>query len=165
MAISVRSVSGNRARRPRRFMFEGGRSARLCVAGSYIHCALLSARKCTSWHLTINMSLKAHYVFATTASFSHVPPIINLCLALLTETPDLIISVILHVNNVDNSNNLASLQPTSVSDRLRLHSVGEKTSMKDATGTYMTMVYKSGEAYGAILGVSPFSALASPSRS
>ena len=100
------------------------------------------------------MSLKTHYVIGTTASFSHTPPIVNLTLSLLTETPDLLISLIIHTNNLPNSQDLADLHPQDVQDRLKFYPLGEKTSMSDATGIYMTMVYKSGEAYGQILGVS-----------
>ncbi|KAK4688049.1 hypothetical protein P7C73_g2080, partial [Tremellales sp. Uapishka_1] len=96
--------------------------------------------------------LKAHFVFGTTASFSHVGPVINLALALLDQTPDLCISVILHINNVPVSEKLIAAHPNpKLNERLKLHPGGEKTGWKDSTKGYMQLVNASGGLYAGIL--------------
>ena len=95
--------------------------------------------------------LTSHFIFATQASFSHCPPAINLVISLLTFTPDLCVSVILHKNNEANSRRLISLAPSGVIDRLKLYPLGEVTDPKDASSTTMTLAYKGGEAYAEIL--------------
>jgi hypothetical protein len=104
------------------------------------------------------MVLTNHYVVGTTGSFSHCPSVVNLCLAFLTEDPDLLISVLLHANNVPNSEALAAKHAADIRDRLKFYPLGEANtgSMRQATDTFMTMVYKSGEAYGTILGACTF---------
>ena len=97
--------------------------------------------------------LRSHFVFATTASFSHVPPVISLVISLLTLTPDLCISVILHKNNEVNANRLISLASPRIDGRVKLYPVGEIAKGNDAGGMAMTLVYKGGEAYASILTV------------
>ncbi|WVQ69949.1 uncharacterized protein L199_008173 [Kwoniella botswanensis] len=103
--------------------------------------------------------LESHFVIGTIAPFSHVPPVIELSLALLTHTSDLCISVILHTNNLENSQNLIENQGVSddVKGRIKLVPVGERREWNDVTSSYMDVVYKGGEGYaGILLGSAPW---------
>nr|XP_019042356.1 hypothetical protein I302_08959 [Kwoniella bestiolae CBS 10118]OCF21286.1 hypothetical protein I302_08959 [Kwoniella bestiolae CBS 10118] len=96
---------------------------------------------------------RSHFVFGTIAPFSHVPPVIEVSLALLTHTPDLCISVILHVNNLENSQSLIETQGVAehVKSRIKLIPVGEKRAWNDLTGSYIDVIYKGGEGYEGVL--------------
>ncbi|WVQ78390.1 hypothetical protein IAT38_000476 [Cryptococcus sp. DSM 104549] len=93
----------------------------------------------------------SHFVFGTTAAFSHCPPVINLVVSLLTHTPDLAVSVLLHKNNEANSLKLLEGVPQDVVDRLKLYPVGEITTWNNVSAAYIQMVYKSGEEYAKLL--------------
>ena len=96
-------------------------------------------------------SLESHFIFGLSSAFSHNPPAINLAVSLLTLTPDLCISVILHKNNEENSRRIISLVPPGVIDRLKLYPLGELEDANDVSTTTMTVAYKSGKAYAEIL--------------
>ncbi|WWC60992.1 uncharacterized protein I303_103569 [Kwoniella dejecticola CBS 10117] len=103
--------------------------------------------------------LKSHFVFGTTAAYSHVPPIIELSLSLLRHTPDLCISVLLHVNHLENSQNIIENEGVSddVKARIKLWPVGEKREWNDMLNSFMDMIYKSGEVYaGVLIGSAPW---------
>ncbi|ORX36266.1 hypothetical protein BD324DRAFT_628108 [Kockovaella imperatae] len=97
------------------------------------------------------MSFKAHYVFGTHSSFSHVPPVIRLCLALLTQADDLIITVILHADNLLNSERLMAVHPDSITTRLRLVPIGDQMPLKDTSRSFKVLEIQSAEAYRKIL--------------
>jgi hypothetical protein len=108
---------------------------------------------------------QSHFVVASNAPFSHCPPLLSLAIRLLTLTPDLSISFILHINNEENSRQLISLAPLGVADRLKLYPVGELTPPKETTKTVIALAYKGGEAYAQILMVrGPLSLLILPAR-
>lgn len=98
--------------------------------------------------------VNSHFVFGTGSAYSHTQPVINLIISLVTLTPDLAISVIIHKNNESICQKEIDAAPGHAAERIKLYIVGEETAWND-TSTYMTMVYKSGEAYGAILAVRP----------
>ncbi|WWC69328.1 uncharacterized protein I206_103266 [Kwoniella pini CBS 10737] len=97
--------------------------------------------------------LKSHFVFGTTSAYSHVPPIIELSLALLKYTPDLCISILLHINNFENSKNIIENEASSedVKSRIKLWPIGEKREWNDILSSFMDMIYKSGEVYAGVL--------------
>ncbi|WVQ98839.1 hypothetical protein IAU59_005970 [Kwoniella sp. CBS 9459] len=95
--------------------------------------------------------INSHFVFATTFAYSHVPPVIHLALSLLRHTPDLGISIIIHKNNEKPASRLLEGIPQDVTDRLKIWPVGEETKWNDTKAAFMTMVFKSGEAYAGIL--------------
>ncbi|OCF36490.1 hypothetical protein I316_01739 [Kwoniella heveanensis BCC8398] len=105
--------------------------------------------------------LKSHFVFATTFAYSHVPSIIHLSLSLLRHAPDLCISIIMHKNNEKPATQLAEAGAgeggkdnaitQQTRDRLQFWPVGEDTQWNDTKSAFMTMVFKSGEAYAGIL--------------
>ena len=95
------------------------------------------------------MSLAAHYVFGTTSALSHCSPVCNLALALLTATPDLCVSMILHNSFMGHCSSLCKHADPAVRDRLKFFPVGE--AREEINKHYMTMVYKSGEVYAKIL--------------
>ena len=100
------------------------------------------------------MMLNSHYVFFTNAAFSHCQSAIALINALVTLTPDLCVSVILHANNEENAQRLFLPGGEDIEQRVKLFPVGEVASSKDQAGAAMTMAYKAGEVYAKILMVS-----------
>ncbi|ODN98410.1 hypothetical protein L198_03654 [Cryptococcus wingfieldii CBS 7118] len=99
-------------------------------------------------------AFNSHFVFGTTAAFSHVPPVISLALALLTSTPDLVISILLHKNNEENSLSIIEGTPQDVVSRLKLVLIGEKTEWNSVSLSYIQMMELSGGEYAKILAAS-----------
>ena len=99
-------------------------------------------------------SPSAHYVFGTTAAYSHVAPLTQLAASLVTLTPDLLISIILHTNNVSNATTLLQHLDAESRERIKLCSAGEKTAWRDSSGAYMSLLESTGPLYAQILMVS-----------
>lgn len=96
-----------------------------------------------------------HIVFGTNAAFSHVPSFTKLAKALVSRSSDVVISIILHVNNVENVEKIISDLPAEVRARIKTFSVGEILPWKEVPSKgMMSLLWESGKAYGAVLAVS-----------
>ena len=97
---------------------------------------------------------QTHIVFATTGPYSHAPPLLRLARVIVETDPDILISVILHINNVPNAENILSSVENGKKDRIKLCACGTQGSLKDITKSYTDMLFHSGPQYASILAVS-----------
>lgn len=93
-----------------------------------------------------------HYVFATSAPYSHAPAAVRLSVGLVTLGSSIRVSIIIHANNTPAAEKIMTSAPQA-RDRIRLWIVGSKGALKDHARAYKEMVFKSGRMYEQILQV------------
>jgi hypothetical protein len=95
----------------------------------------------------------SHYVFATSAPYSHAPAAVRMSVGLVSLDPSIRVSIIIHANNTPAAEKIMASVPHA-RERIRLWTVGGKGALKDHARAYKEMVFKSGRMYEQILQVS-----------
>ena len=93
-----------------------------------------------------------HYVFGTSAPYSHAPAAIRLSIGIVTLDPTVRISVLIHANNVFKAEEILATS-SHAKERIKLWSVGEQVAHKDVVKSYTDMIGRSGAVYAQILQV------------